>query len=159
MCLSREYKKFTYNVIDHDRGKDIGTEGIGGKEAKPFDEDSHQYGAEEDADPGDRIEEQDLDDNMVPAPLENPQHIRYIGNHIGHQKGQAVANHRVARPAVIVDRADVQLEYSHRMIFLLQGRKYLPADKVKDDDMGEGRESPGQTVLDKLNDSLIVDSH
>jgi hypothetical protein len=152
-------KEFTQGVVDHHRGQHIAAEGVGGEDAEPFDEGDHQQGAKIGADAGDGVKEQDFDDDMVSAALENPENVGDVGHHVGHDKGDVVADHRVACPGGVIDGHNGHFEQADEMVFFLQCRKNFPADEVKEGDMCERSKSSRQSILKELKNCRVVKVH
>ena len=152
-------KEFSHEIIDHDRGEDFAAECVGGQNAETSDELPHEHGAQKGTDTGYRVEKQYLNKPVVFPSLEHPENIGDIGNHVGHQKREDVANHRVARPAGFVDRFDLHIEKFHEMVFFLKGWKNLPDYEVKEHDVGDGGQAPSKCVFDKLNEWCGVKNH
>lgn len=152
-------KEFTQGIVDHHCGYHIAAKGIGGEDAEPFDEDDHQQGAKIGTDAGDGVKEQDFDNNMIFAALENPENVGDVGHHIGDDEGDVVADHRVACPGCVIDGHDGHFKKADEMVFVLQSWKNFPADEVKEGDMSERGKSSRQSVFDELKNCRIIKVH
>ncbi len=91
--LAGKDKEFTQNIVDHHRGKNIATKGIGGENTEPFDENAHQHGTEKGTDAGDCVEEENFDDEVIFASMKHPEDINDVGYHIRKKKRNAVTDH------------------------------------------------------------------
>jgi hypothetical protein len=91
--LSVKNKEFTHHVIEHYRRENVGDKGVGGEKAEASDEKSHQHCANEGAYTRNRVKEKDLNDDGVFPTLKDKENIGDIGNHVGNEKGDEVADH------------------------------------------------------------------
>ena len=96
---------------------------------------------------------------MIFSALKDPENIEDIGHSVGDDKGDAVADYRVAGPSRVVYRSDGHFEKSHGRVFGLQCRKYPPGNKVKDKYMRAGGNYPCDNILEELQECRCVNMH
>jgi hypothetical protein len=141
--LAVKNKELTHGVVEHHRCKNVGDKGIGGEKAEASDENTHQHCAKEGTYARDRVKEKDLNDEMVFSTLKNKENVGDIGNHVGNEKGDEIADHGVASSGSVINFPDGQIEKQNCVILLLQRGKDLPCNKMKDDDMGNAGKTTG----------------
>lgn len=91
------------------------------------------------------------------AGIKNPQYIGDVGDHIGNQKSQRIADHRVSGPEILVDFSELEIEQPDQVIPLLQSWKQQPGAEMENDDMGNRRQTAGQAIFDELNQIFVVE--
>ena len=80
---------------------------------------------------------------MVFPTLKNKENIGDIGNHVGNEKGDEIADHGVASSSGVINFSDGQIEKPNSVVLLLQRGKDLPGNKMKDYDMGNACKNTG----------------
>lgn len=157
--LSVKNKEFTHRVIEHHRRENVGDKGVGSEKAEAFDEESHEHRAKEGAHTRNRVKEKDLNDDRVFPALKDKENIGDISHHVGNEKGDEVADHRVASSGSVVYSSDGQLEEPNCMILLLQRGEDLPGYEMENDNMGNCGKTTGQSVFNELKDRWVIEVH
>jgi hypothetical protein len=152
-------KVFTHGEVEYHRCKNVGAKGIGGEKADAFDKNTHQHRAQKGTYPRDRVKEKYLNDDVVFSTLKNKKYVGDIGNHVGKEKGDKIADHGIAGSCGVINFSDAQIEQPNCEILFLQRGKDLPGDNMKNDDMRNAGQNTGQGVFNKLQDGRVVYAH
>ena len=106
--LAVKNKELTHGVVEYHRCKNVRDKGVGGEKTEASDENTHQHWAKKSTYAWDRVKEKDLNDEMVFSTLKNKKNVGDIGNHVGNNKGDEIADHGVASPGGVINFSDGQ---------------------------------------------------
>lgn len=121
-----------------------------------MDEEAHEAGADDEADAGDEVEEEDFADAAVSAGFEDPEDVDDIGGEVGEDEGDAVVDHGIAGADANGEHGDIDMEEFGDSVGGVEGREKQESAGVEQDDIHDGGDAAGDGVLDELDEGGVL---
>ena len=117
--LPMENKEFSHCIVDHDCSNYVGSKSVGCEHSKTSNQDPHQHRSQKNTDPRHTVKEKDLNYKMIFSTFKDPEDVGYVGNHVGDEKANEIANHRISCPGCIIYFFNGEVEKLYCMILFL----------------------------------------